>query len=116
MDYGWNLQEHDSELHRDAASCLLELLRWKSTHAPRLEALEGLLRTAQQDAHRAREAITTLESERAANAVMTDELERLRAAADAVLREAQFYGGCYGVTQHRKAAMELLSSLLRPNV
>ena len=60
MDYGWNLQEHDSELHRDAAECLLELLRWKSTHAPRLEALEGLLRTAQQEAHAERERCASL--------------------------------------------------------
>jgi hypothetical protein len=27
MDYGWNLQEHDSELHRDAADEIERLLR-----------------------------------------------------------------------------------------
>ena len=44
------------------------------------------------------------------------EIERLRAAADAVLKEAQFYGACYGTTKHGRAAMESLASILRPNV
>lgn len=56
----------------------LELLRWKSTHAPRLEAMQGLLHAAQHEAHAGREAIATLDSERAANALLTDEVERLR--------------------------------------
>lgn len=92
MDYGWNLQVHDSELHRDAAECLLELLRWKSIHALRLEALEGLLRTAQQEAHAGREAVSTLASERAANALLTGSLERLRTVASQVLRDMKAQG------------------------
>ncbi len=56
------------------------LRRWKSTHAPRIEALEGLLRTAQAEAHAGREAVATLASERAANAVLTTELEAVTAA------------------------------------
>jgi hypothetical protein len=45
-----------------------------------------------------------------------EELKVLRAAADAVLKEAQFYGSCYGTTKHGKEAMERLASILRPNV
>lgn len=56
-----------------------ELRRWKSTHAPRLVALEALLKDAQREAEAGREARATLASERAANARLTDELERLRA-------------------------------------
>ena len=64
----------------DAAADEIERLRrWKSTHAPRLEALEGLLSTSQIEAAAGEEAIATLESERAANAILTDEIERLRA-------------------------------------
>lgn len=60
--------------------CVAELRRWKSTHAPRLAALEGLMHAAQHEAHAGREAVSTLASERAANALLTDEVERLRAA------------------------------------
>ena len=66
-----------------------ELLRWKSTHAPRIEALEGLLHAAQREAHAGREAIATLASERAANALLTEEVDRLRkqmAELDALAR------------------------------
>ena len=58
--------------------CVAELRRWKSTHAPRLAALEGLLHAAQHEAWAGREAVATLASERAANALLTDEVERLR--------------------------------------
>lgn len=68
-------------LMREAADKLEELLRWKSTHAPRIEALEGLLAAAQQEAAAGREAVTSLASERAANELLTNEVERLRAAA-----------------------------------
>ena len=51
------------------------LRRWKSTHAPRIEALEGLLRDAQIAAAKGAEAMASLDSERAANARLTDELE-----------------------------------------
>ena len=72
-------------------TCLVELRRWKSTHAPRLEALEGLLRTAQHEASAGREAVATLNSERAANARLTAELEeaqRQRDLLQAALLEA----------------------------
>ena len=55
-----------------------ELMRWKSTHAPRLKALECLWHAAQREANASREAVATLASERAANALLTDEVERLR--------------------------------------
>lgn len=58
---------------------IAELKRWKSTAAPRLEALQGLLTAAQFEAHAGREAVLTLASERAANALLTDEVERLLA-------------------------------------
>lgn len=58
------------------------LKRWQSTHAPRIEALEGLLHAAQIEAHAGREAIATLSSEREANALLTSEIEALRADAE----------------------------------
>lgn len=64
---------------RECAAEIWMLRRWKSTNAPRLEALRGLLDAAQIEAEKGREARATLESERAANALLTDELERLRA-------------------------------------
>ena len=56
------------------------LRRWKSTNAPRLDALQGLLTAAQHEAHAGREAVASLASEREANALLTDEVEALRAA------------------------------------
>ena len=64
---------------REQAAEITRLRRWKSTHAPRLAALEALHKTAQADAEAGREAAATLASERAANALLTDEVERLRA-------------------------------------
>ena len=61
------------------------LRRWNSTHAPRLAALEALHKTAQAEAEAGRDAVATLASERAANAILTDEVDRLRAE----LAEAQ---------------------------
>ena len=79
----WNERMFALEQERDA------LARWKTTHAPRLEALEALLSDAQQEAAAGREARATLDSERAANATLTDErdalaaeIERLRAFHD----------------------------------
>lgn len=65
---------------RELAAKNAELLRWKSTHAPRITALEGLWRDAQSRLSRADEAIASLASERAANALLTDEAEKLRSA------------------------------------
>ena len=62
--------------------CTAELRRWKSTNAPRLEALEGLLRTAQLEAHGAREAIATLASEREANSMLTERVRLLELAEE----------------------------------
>jgi hypothetical protein len=64
------------------------LKRWKSTNAPRLEALQGLLEHAQIEAAKGAEAIASLESERAANTILTDETaalrERVRVLEDAL--------------------------------
>lgn len=83
---------------QEAASKLEELLRWKGTHAPRIEALEYLLAAAQQEAAAGREAITSLASERAANELLTNEVERLRAdvAAERDCRTCRNFRG----TQH----------------
>lgn len=81
------VQHQASELFelRKLRDRLIDLSRWKSTHAPRLAALEGLLHTAQAEAHAGREAVATLASEREANARLTDEVERLRTALDNAL-------------------------------
>ena len=55
------------------------LSRWKSTNAPRIESLEGLLAHAQEEAAAGKEAVTSLASEREANAILTAEVERLKA-------------------------------------
>lgn len=73
---------HAVEQERDALKAEVEgLRRWKSTHAPRIEALEGLLAHYQTQAATGEEAAASLESERKANAILTDELEKLRADA-----------------------------------
>lgn len=58
------------------------LRRWKGTHAPRLAALEGRLHAAQHEANAGREAIATLASERAANALLTERVQMLEAAEE----------------------------------
>lgn len=63
-------------------TCLVDLRRWKSTHAPRLAALEGLLHAAQKEAHDGREAMATLASERAANALLTGRVQWLENALE----------------------------------
>ena len=65
----------------DAAE-VAELSRWKSTNAPRLEALQGLLDHERAEAAKGREAIASLASERAANAILTDEVAGLRAEVE----------------------------------
>ena len=65
------------------------LARWKSTHAPRIEALQGLLGASQIEAGIGAEAMATLLSERKANSILTDELDALRAERDATVREAR---------------------------
>lgn len=62
--------------------CVAELRRWKSTHAPRIEALKGLLKAAQLEAHAGREAVATLASERAANALLTERVQMLELAEE----------------------------------
>jgi hypothetical protein len=57
------------------------LARWKSTHAPRLDAIQGLLDKYQKDAADGFEAITSLQSEREANAILTAERDVLQALA-----------------------------------
>lgn len=81
---------------RDAlwAERLRALARWKSTNAPRLEALEGLLQAARLEAAKGAEALATLESERAANAVLTQEVEHLRAELAALKRKTETTNPC----------------------
>jgi hypothetical protein len=64
------------------AAQIAELKRWKSTHAPRIESLEYLWHAAQREAASGCEAIATLASEREANALLTSEVEALRADAE----------------------------------
>jgi len=87
------VEYHSSNLiHAYADACVqaetAELKRWKSTNAPRLEALQGLLEHAQIEAAKGAEAIASLESERAANTILTDETaalrERVRVLEDAL--------------------------------
>jgi hypothetical protein len=61
------------------AAALADLRRWRSTHAPRIEALQGLLGTAQREAAEGTEARSTMSSEREANTILTAEVELLRA-------------------------------------
>ena len=68
-----------------AADEIAALRRWKSTHAPRLEALQGLKEHAQAEAALGTEARTSLASEREANAILTAEIEALRALVQEVL-------------------------------
>lgn len=63
------------------------LRRWKSTHAPRMDALEGLLHAAQAEAESGREAVATLDSERLANARLTAELEDAQRQRELVFAE-----------------------------
>lgn len=58
------------------------LSRWKSTNAPRIEALQGLKDHAQSEAEKGSEAIASLASERNANAILTSEVEALRAEVE----------------------------------
>ena len=71
------------EAERDA------LARWKSTNAPRIRALEGLLEHSQIEAAAGREALQTLTSERAANEVLTNELAAAQAQVARLEADAQ---------------------------
>ena len=82
--------------------CTAELRRWKSTHAPRIEALEGLLHAAQMEAHAGREAVATLAGEREANALLTAEVDELRNALRDVLHgDDGLTGSEYGAVIER---------------
>lgn len=76
-EMAWEMLAEWQARERPGNECK-ELMRWKSTHAPRLKALEGLWHAAQREANASREAVATLASERASNALLTDEVERLR--------------------------------------
>lgn len=79
-----------------------ELLRWKGINAPRLEAKTGLLEAAQVEAAKGAEAISTLASEREANAILTDELTRLRAEVEALKLEP-WIGKCQACGHEHEA-------------
>jgi hypothetical protein len=68
-----------------------ELGRWKSTNAPRIEALEGLKNHYHELAERGVEANKTLASEREANAILTAENEALRARVAELEKDASRY-------------------------
>ena len=85
---GFNLVEFHL-IRTEAADMLLQqaeqieqLGRWKSTNAPRIEALEGLLAITQRQVSTSRESAQMLESERQANAILTTENESLKADAE----------------------------------
>lgn len=80
-------------------ACLVELRRWKSTHAPRLDALEALLTVAQRESAQGRESRETLESERAANALLTEQVQQLELAEEGA-KEA------FGVVVQEKRDLE----------
>lgn len=86
-----------------------ELRRWKSAHAPRLDALEGLLHAAQAKAVAGGEAIATLASERAANSILTGEVDGLRNERDAALAElAQAREGAVAMREMAAQQCDLL--------
>jgi chromosome segregation ATPase len=68
-----------------------ELARWRSTQAPRIEALEGLKNHYQELADRGVEANKTLASEREANAILTAEVDALRARVAELEKDASRY-------------------------
>jgi predicted nuclease with TOPRIM domain len=68
-----------------------ELSRWKSTNALRIEALEGLKNHYHELAERGAEAIKTLSSEREANAILTAEVDALRARVAELEKERDYY-------------------------
>lgn len=89
------------------------LRRWKSTNAPRIEALEGLLSAARMEAAAGREAIATLASERAANALLTDEIER---HAKQLQRWADRCDDLADHTDdHTRASLRDMAAEMRPN-
>jgi len=71
------------------ADALTALRRWKGTHAPRLEALQGLKDHYQAEAALGKEARTSLASEREANAILTAEIEARNAALMNCARQAE---------------------------
>ena len=77
----WNRRTLSAELAAARAE-RDDLARWKSTHAPRIEALQGLKDQAQAEAAKGAEAIASLASEREANAILTAEVEALRAEVE----------------------------------
>lgn len=74
---GWETAAEGADTIDALCAEVERLTRWKSTNAPRLEALEGLLATAQKEASAGKEAAASLASEREANAILTAEVERL---------------------------------------
>jgi len=88
----------------------LEALRkWKSTNAPRIEALKGLLATANAQAERAREAVESLESERRANAILTAEVQQLKLAEEGA---AEAFGVVVQDKHDLQAEVKRLQTLL----
>ena len=94
--------------YSDAENAALK--RWKSTNAPRIEALDGLLKHAQIEAAKGAEAIASLASERAANAILTDEnaalteqVRVLREALESIKHDSEFFSVSHLRSQARIA-------------
>lgn len=91
------------------AAELEALKRWKSTNAPRLEALQGLLTHEQHEAHAGREARASLASEREANAILTAEVEALRKANEHFGKRQKWWDEkMFSLEQERDALREEL--------
>lgn len=109
----WHCDTHGpGTLHAwGCPECTRELRRWKSTNAPRLDALQGLLTAAQHEAHAGREAVASLASEREANALLTAEVEALRDDAPHV---AYSQGVADGRAAERERCAKLCEDLRWP--
>ena len=75
---------------------IAELSRWKSVSTLRIEALEGLLANARVEAAKGKEAISSLASERAANAILTNEVDELREENKRLLASLEAVNGHTG--------------------
>jgi chromosome segregation ATPase len=98
-----------ARLQLDQRIELEELRKWKSTNAPRIEALKGLLDTANAQADRAREAVESLESERKANAILTAEVQQLKLAEEGA---AEAFGVVVQDKRDLQAEVKRLQTLL----
>ena len=81
--------------------------RWHRANAPRIASLEVLLSHAQNEAVKGKEAIASLESERAANTVLTDEIDYLRAKVAELESNERAYTTTIGDRSYQEVADDL---------